>query len=269
MDNIIDRKLVYKVNEETFKKIVKESSSYTDICKRIGISKRNNNSVKLRVEQLKLNTQHFRLQKLTKEQILEFVNQSTSYQELFRKSRRTHKYMSKLLKEYDISCDHFHRNKTRNIKENITKEQMAELVNSNKTIGGVLIKLKLPESLDNYIWLRKICKDFKINIDKIEKIKWKGCKKEIERKVKNIPYAPYMRQKLIESNIKENKCESCGQLPMHNNKPLILQCHHIDGNRANNKFDNLQILCPNCHSQTDNFARTSKFTGQTKVKRNK
>lgn len=36
-------------------------------------------------------------------------------------------------------------------------------------------------------------------------------------------------------------------------KPINLQVHHIDGNKANNTLDNLQLLCPNCHSYTDNF----------------
>lgn len=32
-----------------------------------------------------------------------------------------------------------------------------------------------------------------------------------------------------------------------------LQIHHIDGNALNNKASNLQLLCPNCHSLTENF----------------
>jgi 5-methylcytosine-specific restriction endonuclease McrA len=29
---------------------------------------------------------------------------------------------------------------------------------------------------------------------------------------------------------------------------LPLELHHKDGDHFNNEFDNLQILCPNCHS---------------------
>jgi hypothetical protein len=38
-----------------------------------------------------------------------------------------------------------------------------------------------------------------------------------------------------------------------NKLPITLQAHHIDGDRTNNVLDNLSLLCPNCHSQTDNF----------------
>ena len=34
---------------------------------------------------------------------------------------------------------------------------------------------------------------------------------------------------------------------------LVCQLHHINGDNTDNRLDNLQILCPNCHSQTDNY----------------
>ena len=37
-----------------------------------------------------------------------------------------------------------------------------------------------------------------------------------------------------------------------------LSLHHIDGDRHNNVFENLQILCPNCHAQTDNYGSKNK-----------
>lgn len=52
--------------------------------------------------------------------------------------------------------------------------------------------------------------------------------------------------------LKENKCEKCG-LSEWNGEPLICELHHINGNTTDNRIENLIILCPNCHSQTDNF----------------
>ena len=49
------------------------------------------------------------------------------------------------------------------------------------------------------------------------------------------------------------KCECCG-ITNWNNKPLVFQIHHIDGCQSNNKVNNLKLLCPNCHSQTDNYS---------------
>lgn len=61
-----------------------------------------------------------------------------------------------------------------------------------------------------------------------------------------------LKNKLIKENILENKCDVCG-LTNWLDKPIVLQLHHIDGNPNNNSLENLQLLCPNCHSQTDNY----------------
>ena len=52
--------------------------------------------------------------------------------------------------------------------------------------------------------------------------------------------------------LRGHKCECCG-LSEWNNKPITLEIHHKDGDHLNNVLDNLQLLCPNCHSQTDNW----------------
>lgn len=59
----------------------------------------------------------------------------------------------------------------------------------------------------------------------------------------------YNYKQLIKSGRLE-QCEICGCVDWMG-KPLKLQVHHRDGNRDNNDLNNLQILCPNCHSQTD------------------
>jgi 5-methylcytosine-specific restriction endonuclease McrA len=49
-----------------------------------------------------------------------------------------------------------------------------------------------------------------------------------------------------------NCCELCNTSEWLGS-PITLEVHHIDGNNKNNELPNLQILCPNCHSQTDNY----------------
>ena len=49
-----------------------------------------------------------------------------------------------------------------------------------------------------------------------------------------------------------SECQECGMSEWRGN-PLILEMHHIDGDNTNNKRENLTLLCPNCHSQTENW----------------
>jgi len=66
-----------------------------------------------------------------------------------------------------------------------------------------------------------------------------------------------LRRALLESNVKE-KCDICGIISYWNDKPLVLQIDHKDGNPLNNRLENLRFLCPNCHSQTSNWGRKIK-----------
>lgn len=68
----------------------------------------------------------------------------------------------------------------------------------------------------------------------------------------------HLKNKLLKTGILQNKCYICGQLPVWNNKPLALQLDHINGISNDNRLINLRILCPHCHSQTENFAGKNK-----------
>ncbi len=65
----------------------------------------------------------------------------------------------------------------------------------------------------------------------------------------------------LRSYLKEVKgytCVECGIGEMYNSKPITLQVDHIDGNSDNNFPENLRLLCPNCHSQTDTWVTRNK-----------
>lgn len=74
-----------------------------------------------------------------------------------------------------------------------------------------------------------------------------------------------LKEKLIREGIKERKCEICG-VSIWQNIQLPLELHHKDGNHFNNNFDNLQILCPNCHSiqEGNSGANIGKYSKQNK-----
>ena len=58
-------------------------------------------------------------------------------------------------------------------------------------------------------------------------------------------------------------CELCG---WHEINPATgkvpVQVHHKDGDCTNNREDNLQVLCPNCHSLTSTYGAINKGSGR-------
>jgi DNA-binding CsgD family transcriptional regulator/5-methylcytosine-specific restriction endonuclease McrA len=61
-----------------------------------------------------------------------------------------------------------------------------------------------------------------------------------------------LKARLIRAGLKENQCERCG-ISVWMGAPLNMQLHHINGDGKDNRLENLELLCGNCHSQTPNY----------------
>ena len=68
----------------------------------------------------------------------------------------------------------------------------------------------------------------------------------------------HVKLRLLSAGLKENRCEECG-ITEWLEEPLSMTLHHVNGNGDDNRLENLRLLCPNCHSQTPNFARRSRL----------
>jgi hypothetical protein len=65
------------------------------------------------------------------------------------------------------------------------------------------------------------------------------------------------------------KCCLCDWAKLHPlTQKVPLEVNHIDGNSLNNTEENLQLICPNCHSLTVNFRNLNKGNGRTHRRKN-
>ena len=62
----------------------------------------------------------------------------------------------------------------------------------------------------------------------------------------------HLKARLVSAGLKDGRCERCG-ISEWLDRPLSIALHHINGDRLDNRLENLELLCPNCHSQTDTF----------------
>lgn len=69
-----------------------------------------------------------------------------------------------------------------------------------------------------------------------------------------------LKIRLIKENIFEDKCCKCGWSEKRPKDEFsTCELHHKNGNPKDHRLENLEILCPNCHSLTENFRNVKRI----------
>lgn len=148
----------------------------------------------------------------------------------------------------------------------IPKETWQDLIDVSTSYSDLLRRIGKRDGRQDYKVLRIFLGQFP-DLD-FSKMKENAKKKE---HVNELPFgevfkkgtsysSSVLRNKLIKAGVKTfQKCENCG-ITEWDGKPIVIQLHHKDGDRTNNELDNIAELCPNCHSQTDNYSRRKNRT---------
>lgn len=147
-----------------------------------------------------------------------------------------------------------------------SKEELQQLANTSDSYADMLRKMEMCPHGGNPRTLKRILSEYEIDISKLNENRsdlqrrWASAThKKIMTRTEDILsgkakfQTSKLLKRLVKEGYKENKCEICGVTEWQG-KALTMNLHHIDGDRNNNSLDNLQVLCPNCHSQTHNFA---------------
>ena len=146
-----------------------------------------------------------------------------------------------------------------------TEELLREAVAHSSSIAGVLRYLELPQAGGTHAHISRTIERFEIDTSHFVRfrngshLKRKGADVLLVR----IPFGsqrtkPHMLRRALLELGREYRCALCGVDETWQGLPLTLDIDHMDGDFHNNSACNLRFLCPNCHSQTPNFAGRSR-----------
>jgi Zn finger protein HypA/HybF involved in hydrogenase expression len=148
------------------------------------------------------------------------------------------------------------------MKYKFSKEVLESAVRESESISSVCRILNIRPTGGNYKTINRKIRLWNIDTSHFKGRAWNlGLTFESKLKIplneiliENSTYVSTdrLRRRLIKEGIKKYECECCGLFEW-NGKEIPLELNHINGINTDNRIENLEIICPNCHAQTPNF----------------
>lgn len=145
----------------------------------------------------------------------------------------------------------------------INDDQWIDAIKNSCSYAEVLRKLDLHVGGSNYDKLKRIIANYKLDTSHMAGQAWNQGERfrqfhpvrplsEILVEHSNYVTSNSLKRRLFKEGLKEKRCECCNRTEWMG-MPINLELHHINGIKDDLRIENLQILCPNCHSYTDNY----------------
>lgn len=129
-------------------------------------------------------------------------------------------------------------------------------IESSRSMAEVVRALGLAYGGQTYKLIQRACERHGIPLDFPRRYESLYKIPDEEALVANAPHKLGnldIKKRALRNGLK-NECAICRLGPEWNGMPLSLQLDHINGVNNDHRMENLRILCPNCHSQTETYA---------------
>lgn len=145
------------------------------------------------------------------------------------------------------------------MKANYSKENLESIVKDSYSIAEVARKLGLVDKGSTFKTIKKYITKYNLDTSHFTGLAWRKGKKDtyvnkLDDILKDgINYGSNrLLTRLVKAGLKQYECEKC-KISSWQGNAITLELHHINGDHYDNTINNLQILCPNCHSQTETY----------------
>lgn len=138
-----------------------------------------------------------------------------------------------------------------------TEDDLITAVNSSLSIRQVIKALGLVPAGGNYTQVKRYINELDLDTSHFKGQGWSKNLKVQRRKpkpldeilTKNSRYQSYkLKKRLFKAKLKKPVCEECGWAKCSEDGRIPVELDHVNGDRFDNRLENLRILCPNCHS---------------------
>lgn len=138
-------------------------------------------------------------------------------------------------------------------------ELVKQVAKESTSIADMLRTLGLGDKSTDYRKIRAKAEELRMELPKwhnkarMDSIRKAVPNNEVFIKKSNYSNRAGVKKRMVRDLGIPPVCDGCDIGQEWNGKPLTLTLDHINGVGDDNRIENLRLLCPNCHSQTDTF----------------
>ncbi len=142
-----------------------------------------------------------------------------------------------------------------------TDEQFTKAVAESFSWRQVAFNIGLNgDAGSNTTTLKRLADDLSLDISHFRGMGWNiggtpANKRPLEELLRDgvLVRALALKKRLVAEGVLLDECNKCKLSKTWQGEPIVLELDHINGDRFDNRIENIRLLCPNCHSQTENF----------------